>query len=611
MKAAGTSERDDRAMSEHPPKPVFSLAVGVTGHRPMRLPPNPKTYNKVVREIARVLHEIYREARVVQDRYKDYFVEDDRSLVLISALAEGADTIAAQAALKSGFILDAALPFPQAVYEDDFDKETCKVFLELCSAARARLELPGRRGEGHEDEAYQAVGLTIVGLSDILLGVWDGGPSAGKGGTTEILTAAAPLGIPIIHIDANGVNPTRILWNGLSEHPVPADRLDDHLPSAPFDEVLPRLVEELVRPPVEDAEAREARRYFHERERFWNLRPEFPLLTALLFVRGLRLTDVRPRTLNQSMHEYVAPIKPPLGHFEEPAQLNLAVAYAWADSVGIHFAQMFRSAFVTNFLLAAAAVVAALGSLLTNRLWPIATEVALIVIVIANTLIGHRLRWHRRWVESREVAERLRGAVFFWMLGVQPRAFNGTDPTWTGWYVRAIFRAQGLRAGSLDAASVDVARSAIMTVLTAQCRYHGTTAERMQSLERRLEWFGLVMFAATILVSLDHLFLHEAVLTSLLPNSWLISQIAIALSAMLPALATASYGIRVIGDFEGIAKRSERAHETLKDQIKALAHDPPEIGLLRKRAQIAADAMLGDVSSWRLSAESRGLAIPG
>ena len=78
-------------------------------------------------------------------------------------------------------------------------------------------------------------------------------------------------------------------------------------------------------------------------------------------------------------------------------------------------------------------------------------------------------------------------------------------------------------------------------------------------------------------------------------------------------LATATYGIRVIGDFEGIARRSERAHKSLQDQIKALSQNevPPDLDILRRRARAACEAMLGDVSSWRLAAESRGLAIPG
>jgi hypothetical protein len=83
------------------------------------------------------------------------------------------------------------------------------------------------------------------------------------------------------------------------------------------------------------------------------------------------------------------------------------------------------------------------------------------------------------------------------------------------------------------------------------------------------------------------------------------------LSVALPALATASYGVRMIGDLEGIARRSERTHTKLDQIIKAIEQDSDDISLLRARARAAADAMLGDVSSWRLSAESRRLAIPG
>ena len=38
-----------------------------------------------------------------------------------------------------------------------------------------------------------------------------------------------------------------------------------------------------------------------------------------------------------------------------------------------------------------------------------------------------------------------------------------------------------------------------------------------------------------------------------------------ALTAGLPVLATASYGIRVIADFEGMAKRSERMAKSMQD----------------------------------------------
>jgi hypothetical protein len=139
----------------------------------------------------------------------------------------------------------------------------------------------------------------------------------------------------------------------------------------------------------------------------------------------------------------------------------------------------------------------------------------------------------------------------------------------------------------------------------------------MTTLERRLEWIGLTLFVLTVLVALDHLLFREGLLHCALAtlgfhlDHEVANRAAIFLSAVLPAFATATYGIRVIGDFEGIARRSERTHESLNGHIMALRQDPPSLDVLRRRARAAGEAMLGDVSSWRLAVESRGLAIPG
>lgn len=68
-------------------------------------------------------------------------------------------------------------------------------------------------------------------------------------------------------------------------------------------------------------------------------------------------------------------------------------------------------------------------------------------------------------------------------------------------------------------------------------------------------------------------------------------------------MAAALYGIRLIGDFEGVARRSERTHRTLCKLIDDIQNDPQDLIVLRARAREAADAMLGDVASWRPKAE--------
>jgi hypothetical protein len=234
--------------------------------------------------------------------------------------------------------------------------------------------------------------------------------------------------------------------------------------------------------------------------------------------------------------------------------------------------------------------------------------------VVLNTLSGRRARWHRRWFEAREMAERLRIALPLWALGLRPESFAGEEATWTGWYVRAMVRMQGMRGGDLAGAQFQAARDMLLKVLRGQCEYNVDNAHRMHKLERRLESFGSAIFGVTIFIALVHLFLHTLLLKvveAVFGGNAYLDSITLWLSVALPALATASYGMRMIGDLEGIARRSDRTHKKLDQIIKAIEQDSDDITLLRARARVAADAMLGDVSSWRLSTESRGLAIPG
>ena len=147
----------------------------------------------------------------------------------MSALADGADTIAAKAALGLGYALDAPLPFAEAEYENDFSSDAVdghtplQDFRALVEKARSVLQLPGRRrttadtkeqGDLKENRAYEAVGLTVLSQADILLAVWDGKLSRGRGGTAEMVAEAARAGIPIVLIDANAKKADRIALAG-------------------------------------------------------------------------------------------------------------------------------------------------------------------------------------------------------------------------------------------------------------------------------------------------------------------------------------------------------------------------------------------------------------
>jgi hypothetical protein len=643
--------------SDHPPKPRFALAIGIVGHRLRHWddadgrPLPAEQLQKIAGDIQLALKAI--KSAAIQ-AYRDHGALFDDTpnaqrrapeLTLVSTLADGADTIAAKAALDLGYALDVPLPFAVADYEKDFSSDAVdghtplQDFRALVGKARSVLQLPGQRrteadtkkqGNLKENRAYEAAGLTVLNQADILLAIWDGEGSRGRGGTAEMVAEAARQRIPIIHVDANGEAEPRILGDG-SELYVAADAVEDLTP-VELEMGLAKLVEDLVRPPAAVTNKRgrpglieryapslasetvALKRFLGDRFRRRNLRPEFPIMLAVAWVRKCRLTDYRPNPPAELAEGYLA-LSPPASDSGPSTAKILAEAYGWADAISIRFAQVFRSAVVANFTLAALTIILATFSLTLSqdrKIVFVAIEFVLIGLVLINTMRGWWAGWHRRWFEAREVAERLRTALPLWALGIRPATFFGQEPTWTGWYARAIVRSQ-------NPEWLAEAHSTLQKVLDDQCTYHIRSAEQMGKLERRIERLGLALFILTFVLAMAFLVYlkyspsHRFDIPSL-PHGTVVLYKAVilvtALSASLPALASAIYAIRIIGDFGGSARRSERTLAALELLQKAAARDADDLRALRVIARAAAEAMLGDVASWRLATESRALDIP-
>jgi len=643
----------------HPPKPRFALAIGIVGHRLEhwddakddekegidRRPVRTEQLQKIAVDVHLALKAIKSAAIKAYHDHEELFDDTpdakqrEPELALVSTLADGADTIAAEAALDLGYALDVPLPFALTDYEKDFSSdavdghEPLQDFRTLVGKARSVLQLPGQRrteadtkqqGNLKESRAYEAAGLTVLSQADILLAVWDGQRSRGRGGTAEMVAEAARQRIPIIHIDANGEAAPRILGGG-DELYVAADAVEDMTP-VELENGLAKLVEDLVRPPAAVPDKREQpgliERYvpasasetdalkefladrFHRR----NLRPEFPIMLAMAGVRERRPTDYRPNTPAELANGYMA-LSSAASDCGPFAAEILAEAYGWADAIGIRFAQVFRSAVVANFTLAACTIILAATSVTfapEKKVIFVTAESILIGLILINTLRGWWIGWHRRWFEAREVAERLRTALPLWALGIRPTAFFGQEPTWTGWYARAMVRSQGMRDARQNPHWLAEAHSTLQKVLDDQCTYHVKSAEQMGNLERWLEAWGLFLFGATFVLALTFLAYLLKYPTQHGPLIFVVT----AFSASLPALASAFYAIRVIGDFGGIARRSERTLVALEALKRAAQRDADDLRALRVHARAAAEAMLGDVASWRLATESRALDIP-
>ncbi len=117
------------ALIDHPPKPRLALTIGVTGHRLHRAPPlagrgeaNARVFD--IEAVEQGIGDFFRTTIAtfasVKDEVSQSFDSAAPAFTLISSLAEGADRIAARAALAAGFALDVVLPCPPSIYRRDF-----------------------------------------------------------------------------------------------------------------------------------------------------------------------------------------------------------------------------------------------------------------------------------------------------------------------------------------------------------------------------------------------------------------------------------------------------------------------------------------------------------
>lgn len=157
------------------------FVVGVTGHRD--LPGDHAALGLRIRDLLGDLRRV-----------------EGQDMVALSALAEGADSLFAEAALELGIRLEVALPFEG--YEQDFTIPVARDrFRRLLGQAAETRTLPYLE---RSNEAYRAVGRWIVDHADHLIAIWDGKPARGMGGTGDIVEYARARDLPLTIIAPGG-----------------------------------------------------------------------------------------------------------------------------------------------------------------------------------------------------------------------------------------------------------------------------------------------------------------------------------------------------------------------------------------------------------------------
>ena len=583
--------------------PRRTLRIGVTGHRPARL--GSADLDSLQAEISRILAQICSLATR----------SGPTEIRLVSPLAEGADSIVADAALERGWALDAVLPFFREDYARDFAAGPARDgHLGRLAQADSVFELPGERsGEGGEAAAYERAGRITLAQSDLLLAIWDSEPMRGRGGAAQIVAEAVLQGIPVIHVDPAAAHPPVLLWDGLEE----VDLGQQTIETVARGDLgkLGTLLAQLLDAPVEKEEAALLARFRAGPTASHRLALAYPLLLAATGVRGLRRTDLGWAKRGDS--SAAIPSCTGARTFGERLDRTVRPSFARADAAATGFAQLFRSGYVTNFLLAAFAVLLTmLGLALPAWAKPalIVLEVLTIGTILLVTRMGNRAGWHRLWLDNRALAERLRCLALTAQLGaLDLRGAGEQAAPWVAWYTRAAARDLGLPGARADREYLECVRSELRQLIRGQVSYLDAEARRMHRLDHRLHLTGTILFAITALACVSLLLFKGAY--ELVPALDAIQRpfsigVTIA-SAALPAIGAAIYGIRMQGDFAGIAARSEALGHDLETLAEVLDADTLSFDTLLRRTRRVTDLLAGDLASWLRAYHARPLTLPG
>lgn len=662
-------------MPDTNPRPRLTLRVGVTGHLPEKPGDEPdKLVNRLLDdEIATVTAQAQTVFDCLTAAMQALHTGGDRifwsaerpDMRLVCSLAEGADTILAEAALATEqFRLDVVLPFPREdfVTAQGFDAGARARFDRLVEHTRrnALLELDADYlDERAASLAYLGAGRRVYGHSDILIAVWKGAPAAGTGGTAQVLEEALRTGLPVIRL-----NPS----DGRAQLLTSPDDLKnaDDLPDLFSEngrcaEVLKSRVTELLAPPPSEFDRSEeskpsarARlsRFYDEETADQTRRVAFSALRWLLVelpknkekrepFRWQEQLGGQEQMLKENWPDFLKTVER-TGDTDFAAALKdrLAPRWARADRIALYYSHSYRSAYVLNFLLAAMAVIAGLTGIvwwtaetaisLQMKAVFVGIELAMILAVLYLTAHAREANrsffwlrlgkdWHNRFLDARTVAELLRMARLPVGLGIAtgPPLVRGSDSdAWVEWYVRACMREIPPPTARLDAKYLhDLIETAIRDEIDYQIRYNEAAAASYEKLDHRLHVYGEWLFLGTLVVGVAFLLYFVAFeLAGAAPLKASVKSAVTFLGAGLPALGAALNGIRAMGDFKVAAEQAGRTGKELIRIKKALQRQheskSPDRVQIAQLFNEASRALSTDVREWAKIYQLRELGLP-
>jgi SMODS and SLOG-associating 2TM effector domain 1 len=449
--------------------------VGVTGHQDLVADP-------------RLEHVIREQIRRIRAHVPS--ADTEVRLAVVSQLADGADRLLVRIVRKEAqeqgedWRLEAILPFDRSDYPkwQEFSEESREKFETLLAGATSVSEPASAEPPQDRAAAYESASRQVVGRSDVLIALWDGGPSGGRGGTAETLLHAAARSKPCIWVSTEG-------------EPAVRDNLENGSSRAFFREVERRAAasEEPDRNPADHAPGV----LDALRDTFWML-DEF---NRERLPAGSDSDQERELDSGGGMAAWVA------------------APFARASVLSARWQRRFRWSSWLVFLCAMAAAATLAVSLSFGEgstFWQWA-EAAFLILALTGVFIVRRSGLHRRWLSYRVLAERLRSAHYLASTGVDFRRQARIEAVYVGdrsedWLMRA-FEEVWDRRPKVPAPDMLTARGLEQLKrhladgwIGGQIRYHEAAARRHRRWGQILTSAVATCFIATVPFALLHAF---------------------------------------------------------------------------------------------------------
>lgn len=642
------------------------LALGITGHRPGN-PVFSANEAGITESLGLVLSTIDSMCREASGDKSQDLCDMVR---LHSLLAPGIDQIAAQAAINKKWKLVAPLPFglrlnmainAGAATSDDVEAlrngrapsdkdvgQAAERIRALCAKADTFAiadqdeaigdllihSLNDPSDTNSKDRLHALIsdnvalaGQIMIERSDLLIAVWDRKQSSLEGGTGHTIATALSNGIPVLLIDISAQN----AWSILS---LPEELGHQSAPDTSQDGLakLRSIVKEAVTPSADGREAIQREKWrpksffgsgiYRLTETVFGRRTVSSATLSSVYEQPERIAEGSSKYLIESAAQLLGPQAPALATIRE----RLLPTFAWFDGISSRLSDAYRSGMVINFVLSAFAIIAGIAYLpfdLASHKWIFASvELGLLFTILLITFVGARRSWHRRWFQTRRVAEYLRHSPALFITGASRPAGRWPREEIADWpekFSRDALRDAGLPKVELNREYLRKALQDIVLPHVGQQRtYHEAKSKLLKRAHDRIDRSADVCFLAAFASVSIYLAIELGAAFGWLPADmpYQAAKSFTFLGVALPTLGANLAGLRYFGDFErfsAISNVTAKKLARIEERIALLLSGDNERITYKATSDVVKlvdETVIEEIASWQSIFGAKHLSLP-